>query len=92
MQKGDNVLNKNFAFFDKDYLDMFTYPLKYGTAKSLNQKGNVILLEKTAALYFNEENPVGKMIKLRKDGQEDKSFMVGGILKYIPENTSVMTN
>jgi hypothetical protein len=29
---------------------------------------------------------------LRKDGQEDKSFMVGGILKYIPENTSVMTN
>jgi putative ABC transport system permease protein len=89
MQKGDNVLMKNFAFVDEDYFKMFSYPLKYGTAESLNEKGNVILSEKTASLYFDEENPVGKMIKLRNDDQEEKSFRVSGILEDIPENTSM---
>ena len=90
MQKGDNVLMKNFGFVDDDYLKMFSYPLKYGTAESLNEKGNVILSEKTASLYFDEENPVGKMIKLRNDdGKEDKSYMVSGILADIPQNTSM---
>lgn len=89
MQKGDNVLMKNFAFVDENYLQMFTYPLKYGTAESLNEKGNVLLSEKTAALYFDEENPVGKMIKLRNDDQKEKSFRVSGILEDTPENTSM---
>ncbi|MCR9248985.1 MAG: ABC transporter permease [bacterium] len=89
MQKGDNVLNKGFGFVDPDYLDMFTYPLKYGTKESLQKKGNVILSEETAKIYFGDENPMGKTIKLREGDKEEKSFIVTGVLEPIPENTSM---
>ncbi|MFY0628413.1 MAG: ABC transporter permease [Reichenbachiella sp.] len=89
MQKGDNVLNKYFAFTDDAYLDMFTYPLKYGNKESILEIGNVILSDKTAKLYFDVENPVGELIKLRNGDEEERSFVVSGVFEPIPENTSM---
>lgn len=89
IQKGDNVLNKYFGFVDNDYLDMFTYPLKYGNKESILEIGNVILSSETAKLYFDEENPVGQMIKLRNSDQPERSFVVSGVFEPIPENTSM---
>ncbi len=89
MQFEDKVLSKGFGFVDDDYLNMFTYPLKYGSAASIREKGNIILSDETAKAFFGEQNPMGKLVTLRNGEQEPRSFIVSGVFQPIPQNTSM---
>ncbi len=52
-----------FMHADPDFFDMFSFPLIKGDSETvfLNPY-SVVLTEKTAAKYFGEEDPVGKML------------------------------
>ena len=89
LKKNENVLSKYFGFVDEDYLNMFTYPLKHGDKESLKEQGNIILSEETAELYFEDEYPIGKFIKLRNGDKDEVSYKVTGVLEKIPQNTSM---
>ncbi|MGB3464414.1 MAG: FtsX-like permease family protein [Cyclobacteriaceae bacterium] len=86
---GDRALQKFFGCVESDYLDMFSYPLKYGEKTSINRKGNIIIsAELSEILYGKDTNPVGQLLKADNEGQQ-LSFIVGGVLEKIPENTSM---
>ncbi len=89
IKKNDNVLKRDFAYVDKDYLDMFTYPLKYGSAESLMKNGEVIISAKLAETYFGNKNPVGELLSLIEGDKPAQSFIVGGVLEEVPLNTSM---
>ena len=89
VQKGDKILNKRIGFADEDFFDMFTYPFKYGSKADFLAPGNVILSERTAQIYFGEENPVGELITLIDAEGTSTSYVVGGVLEKIPSNSSV---
>ena len=87
--KGDRVLDKSFGCVEQGYMEMFTYPLKYGDPASIHEKGNIILSADLSDILFGAgTNPLGNFIKVDQNGRE-LSFQVTGVLEKIPQNTSM---
>ena len=87
--KGNRALQKSVGCVESDYLDIFTYPLKYGDKNSINEKGNIIISEELSEILFGEGvNSVGQLVKVDQQGNTI-SFIVGGVLEKIPQNTSM---
>jgi putative ABC transport system permease protein len=84
----DKVFNETFHFVDKDFFDVFTFPLKYGSKKDLLNPDNIVITSKIAEKYFGNINPVGKQITVSvKDKRFD--FLIGGVIKNPPLNSSL---
>lgn len=84
----DKVFYETFLFVDADFLNMFTFPLKYGDNNALSDKKAVVLSAQTAIKYFGYSNPVGKQVALSFDNKSPQSFIVGGVTQEIPPNAS----
>ncbi|MBK6267309.1 ABC transporter permease [Marivirga sp. S37H4] len=80
----DNVFHEGVRFTDPEFLEMFTFPLKWGTAASLKDMNSIILSEKMSVKYFGEENPVGRDILLKFDETRSKAFKVAGVAQKFP--------
>jgi putative ABC transport system permease protein len=85
----DNVFHERVRFTDAAFLEMLTFPLKWGTSNSLSDLSSVILSEKMAEKYFGEKNPIGESILLRFDQQHNKMFKVTGVADKFPESRSM---
>ena len=48
----DNVFNENIRFTDPEFLEMFTFPLKWGTANSLKDVNSIILSENVDQIFW----------------------------------------
>ncbi len=80
----DNVFYESVRFVDPEFLKMFTFPLKWGSSESLNDKNSVILSADMAVKYFGEENPVGKTLKTTFNENQSKTFEVAGVAEKLP--------
>ncbi len=74
---------------DNDFFKIFSIPIVKGTNKTLlNDLGNVVMSELAAKKIFNNEEPIGKLIKVKVYDQW-KEFIVSAIIKNAEKNTSV---
>ncbi len=89
MQRGEKILNKRIGFAGVDFFEMFTFPFKYGDKSAFLTPGNIILSENTAEVYFGDVDPTGELIKVIQSDGTPKSFVVGGVLEKIPQNSSI---
>jgi ABC-type lipoprotein release transport system permease subunit len=85
----DNVFQEPIRYVDPTFLEMFTFPLKWGTAKSLADVNSIILSEDMAVKYFGESNPVGQTIQLIVDKSRSKAFRVAGVAQKFPEACTI---
>jgi putative ABC transport system permease protein len=85
MKFEDNVFHERVRFTDAEFLEMFTFPLKWGSAKSLADANSIILSEDMAIKYFGEENPVGKDILMIFGKDNSKPFKVTGVARAFPK-------
>jgi hypothetical protein len=53
----DNVFFETVRYTDPEFLEMFTFPLKWGTASSLADINSIILSEEMSIKYYGEANP-----------------------------------
>jgi len=84
MKYEDNVFNENIRYTDPEFLEMFTFPLKWGASKSLIDLNSIILSEKMSIKYFGDENPVGQSILVRFDKEHTKAFKITGVAATFP--------
>ncbi|MDX1941844.1 MAG: FtsX-like permease family protein [Saprospiraceae bacterium] len=89
MRYEDQVFNEYIWFTDPAYLEMFTFPLKWGNAAALKEKDQIVLSEDLATKYFGTANPVGKTISLRFDDKTTLSFIVGAVVEKFSDRTSI---
>ncbi|MFY0608414.1 MAG: ABC transporter permease [Cyclobacteriaceae bacterium] len=89
LKKENKVFNERIAFADDDFMKMFTFPFKYGSKESLNDRSSIVLSEQAAQTYFDEEDPTGQLITLVKEDGTPISMTVGGVLEDIPMNSSI---
>jgi len=89
LQKDQKILSKRIGFADPDFFEIFSYPFKYGSQEAFAQSGKIILSSETAEIYFPNTDPIGELIKVVKDNGEIESFIVGGVLEKVPQNTSI---
>jgi ABC-type antimicrobial peptide transport system permease subunit len=79
------VFHERVRYVDPEFLDMFTFPLKWGTAGSLRDVNSIILSEDMAIKYFGEENPIGQSIQLIYGKDQNKVFKISGVAAAFPK-------
>jgi ABC-type antimicrobial peptide transport system permease subunit len=81
---GETRLMKSGNIVDTGFLQLFSFPmLKGDPLTALNDVHGVVITERTAKSLFNQEEPLGKIIKIGELG----GFTVTGVLKDLPGNT-----
>jgi len=74
------------ALADPSLFDIFTFPvLKGDPKKALEDRNSIIITEKIAKKYFEDEDPVGKI--LNHNNWDD--YMVAAVVKDIPQNSHI---
>ncbi|MDO8367796.1 MAG: ABC transporter permease [Saprospiraceae bacterium] len=84
-----NTFHERVRYTDPEFLEMFTFPLKWGTSNSLSDVNNIILSEKMSIKYFGEENPIGQNILMKFDKVKNKVFKITGVAKSFPRARTI---
>ncbi len=72
---------------DANFLEVFSFKLKEGTASTCLQEINaVVLTEKAAKKYFENSSAIGKTLRI---GDDKNPFTVTGILYDLPSQSSL---
>ena len=81
------VLQTNLV--DNDFFKIFSFPvIKGNSATPLPDAGSVALSASAAGSIFGQEDPIGKMIRV-KFGNDWKELAVSAVLEDAPDNSSV---
>jgi putative ABC transport system permease protein len=92
LKQEDNVFHETVRYVDPEFLEMFTFPLKWGTTKSLNDLNSIILSEEMSIKYFGEDNPVGRDMLLIFNDSTKKAFTVSGVAAAFPKAHDIQFN
>jgi putative ABC transport system permease protein len=92
LKHGDNVFHERVRYVDAAFLEMFTFPLKWGSAGSLADLNSIILSEDMSIKYFGKENPVGKELLMIFGDQTKKAFEVAGVAATFPKAHNIDFN
>jgi putative ABC transport system permease protein len=89
---GEEIISfdeNNIFAADSNFLEAFTFPLKFGDPKTaLFKPQSILITEETAAKYFSDENPIGQTLQLGRGGNV-VNYEVTGVFKPIPENSYI---
>jgi len=80
--------HRRFMYADSSALPLMGYPMLAGDARTaLAEPFSAVISETYAKMYFGNEDPLGKMIRLKDDDFNDELCKVTGVFKDLPENT-----
>ncbi len=84
IKHSDKFFNEMICFTDPEFLQMFDFPLKHGNKETvLSEPFSIVITEKIAKKYFDEENPIGKTLTV--DNKND--FTITGVINDFPSNS-----
>jgi len=86
----EEVLHRTVASFvtDPNFFSFFTFSLKVGDPQNvLSSPDKVVISESAAARYFPGKDPIGQIIKTWEN-----DFVVSGIMKDMPKNSSLQAD
>ncbi len=95
--KGENSFSLELRYVDPEFLEIFSFPLEHGNA-ALYDVHSILITQETAHKLFPNTNPIGQTITLRptqwmsiggSPAPKGKYHIISGILKDIPENSSL---
>lgn len=77
-----------FLYADSSFLPLMGYTMIAGDAKTaLAHPLCAVISEKYARMYFGNEDPIGKSLRLQDDDFANELAKVTGVVKDLPENT-----
>lgn len=87
---GDQSYNYSIAYVDPDFLNMFSFPLLQGdNRKALAQQDQILITEKVASAVFKDGQAVGKPLTVKYGEGKDRTYIVSGVMKNVPELSSI---
>jgi ABC-type antimicrobial peptide transport system permease subunit len=89
MKHSDNVFHERVRYVDPEFLEMFTFPLKWGTPNSLQDVNSIILSEDISIKYFGDANPIGQTIQMIYGKDQSKVFKVAGVAAKFPNSKTI---
>lgn len=92
MKHKNNVFYEQVRYVDSEFLDMFTFPLKWGTAQSLRDVNSIVISDAMAKKYFGDENPINQDITMIVGNELNKVFKVTGVAAEFPKSLSFSFN
>ena len=80
--------HRKFLYADSSFLPMMQYEMIKGDARTaLADPKTAVISEKYATMYFGEEDPIGRMLRLQDDDYNDELVKVTGVFRDLPANT-----
>jgi putative ABC transport system permease protein len=89
---GEHVFHEKVRYADEEFLQMFTFPLKWGSPSSLSDLNNIILSNEMSKKYFGDENPVGRDVLVIFGEDRKKTFTVAGVAEEFPKTYNISFN
>ncbi|MCD4730063.1 MAG: ABC transporter permease [Bacteroidales bacterium] len=82
------IFNQQIAYVDPNFTDVFTLEIINGDLNSLKKSGSILINDELASIYFGDGNPIGKVVSIFNDESKEYTFVVGGVYKRFPLNSS----
>lgn len=80
--------HRRFLYADSSFLPLFGYPMVAGDARTaLAEPFNAVISEKYARMYFGNDDPIGKSLRMKDDDFANELVKVTGVFKDLPPNT-----
>lgn len=89
MKYEDKLFHERVRLTDPDFLEMLTFPLKWGTSGSLTDVNSIVLSEEMSIKYFGKENPIGQTILMKFDNDRGKAFKITGVAEDFPKARTI---
>ena len=92
VKEGDRSLGQSIYFADAAIFEVFTFPLLKGDpATVLEDPSSLVITDAAARKYFGDEDPIGKVLSVDLVGlpRVVRDFVITGIAKTIPKNSSI---
>lgn len=84
---GDHKINKRGMDVSESFLEMFEFKMLYGSSETaLDDPRSIVLTQATALALFGNENPLGKMVQVKIENNEE--LKVTGVIANPPANIS----
>jgi len=81
---------RRLFYVDPVFLQMFSFPLVAGDERTALTEPNTLLLTETAArTYFDDEDPIGKVLDVTVSGSVTGPYRVVGVLRDVPVTSSL---
>jgi putative ABC transport system permease protein len=85
-----SFIEDHFLYADSSIFDVFTIPFVAGDPKTaLNSPNTIVISETMARKYFEDEDPIGKTLRVDDAGQ---NYMVTGVCQDLPHNSHFRFN
>ena len=85
----DRVFHERIRLVDPAFLDMLTFPMQWGSSKTLNDPNSIILSNDMAIKYFGDLNPVGKGLQVDFGNEKTKSFSISAVAAPFPNSHAI---
>lgn len=86
-RNNDLVTEPNFLYADSTFFDLFAGKMLLGNPRTaLNGPYKVILTASTANRYFDNQNPIGKILLI---GSDNTAYQVTGVMQDYPANSQI---
>lgn len=83
----DEIFNSRISYVDKDFMEMFTFPLQTGVNGALEDKTRIYISSELAKKYFGNEDAVGQQVTNILDSGR-REYIVAGVFEKMPANSS----
>lgn len=87
VSQGMNAFYENIRFADPSFFKMFKLRLAQGSYKNFENQKSIYLSEHLAKKYFDDEDPLGKIVAVEFNGKKYE-VVVGGVFEKLPLNIS----
>ena len=89
IKTGSDIQSQDICYVDSNFFSVFTFPLLNGSSKTaLAEPNSIVLTEDMAKKYFGNADAMGKTILL-KTADKFEPFIVTGVAKNCPQNSSI---
>lgn len=89
IKTGADIQSQQVCLVDTNFFSVFSFPLLSGNAQSvLTQPNAVVITEDIAKKYFGSSDAVGEIISIKRDSTF-KPYIVTGVAKNCPVNSSI---
>lgn len=91
-ESGNEVITEDGIYAESGFLNIFTFPLLYGTpATVLTDNNSIVISERMAIKFFKTTDCIGKSLILKEDSIQT-AFIISGIMKNVPVQSYLQFN
>ncbi|MFY0591260.1 ABC transporter permease [Roseivirga sp.] len=88
IKKDQNVFNRQMAFVDHDFMDMFSFKVLHGDKNAYKELSTVLISSQTAISLFGKENAVGENLEVVVNDAPNIFLKVGGVFQDVGQKST----